>query len=180
MKVCVDPGHGMSNATDGVFDPGAVGAGTREADVVLAYGLELRNILKANGIDVFMTREDNNAPTPVGQRANRAKAAGCDMLVSIHLNSFSDPGAKGVEALYRDDPDKELATDMRDALVIATGLKERPIQKRPGLAVLGFDGPAVLLEVGFVSNDTDRMTVLKPEIQTKVCEAVADVIQAHG
>jgi hypothetical protein len=24
MKVCVDPGHGMSNATPGVFDPGAV------------------------------------------------------------------------------------------------------------------------------------------------------------
>jgi len=82
-----------------------------------------------------------------------------------------------VEALYRDDPDEQLATDMRDALVAATGLKARSIKKRPDLAVLTFDGPAVLLEVGFVSNTTDRTTVLKPSVQTAICTAVADVLQ---
>ena len=179
MKVCVDPGHGMGNATSGVFDPGAVHgpSNTREADVVLRYGLELKSILQARGIQVFMTREDNTSPTPVGKRASRAEAAGCDIFVSIHLNSFT-PQAKGVETLYRDDPDKQLATDMRDALLAATGLKKRAILKRTELAVLTFDGPAVLLEIGFVSNDGDRNTVIKPSVQTAVCKAVADVLQA--
>jgi N-acetylmuramoyl-L-alanine amidase len=180
MKVCVDPGHGMSNATSGVFDPGAEhdDSGTREADVVLRYGLELKSILEARGFTVFMTRSDATTPTPVGARASRAKAAGCDVLVSIHLNSDDNPAAHGVEALYNDDSDEELAIDMRDALVTATALRKREVVKRPNLAVLKFEGPAVLLEVGFVSNDTDRTTVLKPEVQTKVCNAVADVLKA--
>lgn len=178
MKVCVDPGHGMANATPGVFDPGAVhsASGTREADVVLNYGLELRTALLARGIEVFMTRENATAPTPVRQRADRAEQAGCDMLVSLHLNSFSSASAKGVEALYRDDPDKDLATKMNDALKAATGLTQRPIKKRPDLAVLTFEGPAVLLEIGFVSNTIDRTTVLRPDIRTAVCAAIAEVI----
>jgi len=101
MKICVDPGHGMSNATLGVFDPGAVhnASATREADVVLAYGLELRSILQARGIEVFMTRENATSPTPVGKRASRAKAANCDSFVSIHLNSFSSSSANGRRGL---------------------------------------------------------------------------------
>ena len=132
MKVCVDPGHGMGNATPGVFDPGAVHnpSGTREADVVLAYGLELKGVLEARGMEVFMTRDNNTSPTPVGRRASRAKTAGCDIFVSIHLNSASSSSANGVETLYRDDPDKQLATDMRDAVKTATGLKRRDIKKR--------------------------------------------------
>jgi N-acetylmuramoyl-L-alanine amidase len=180
MKVCVDPGHGMANATPGVFDPGAVhrASGTRDADVVLGYGLELKNILEARGVQVFMTRDNNTSATPVRDRASRAETAGCDIFVSLHLNSFNPASVNGVEALYRDDPDEQLATDMRDAMKAATGLKARDIKKRPDLAVLTFDGRAVLLEIGFVSNTNDRTTVLKPSIRTAVCKAVADVLQA--
>ncbi len=182
MKVCVDPGHGMSNATPNVFDPGAVhnASNTREADVVLRYGLELKTVLEGRGHQVFMSRVDHTTPTPVGRRAQRAKDAGCDIFVSIHLNSAAGANAKGVEALYRRNADEELATQMRDALVESTGLDPRDIKKRPGLAVLRFDGPAVLLEVGFVSNTNDRTTVIKSEVQTRVCKAVADVIDAQA
>jgi N-acetylmuramoyl-L-alanine amidase len=42
MKICVDPGHGMSNRAPGVFDPGAThtenGFQFREADIALSYG----------------------------------------------------------------------------------------------------------------------------------------------
>jgi N-acetylmuramoyl-L-alanine amidase len=86
--------------------------------------------LEARGIEVFMTRDNNTSPTPVGTRASRAKTAGCDIFVSIHLNSASSSSANGVETLYRDDPDKQLATDMRDAVKTATGLKRRDIKKR--------------------------------------------------
>jgi len=174
MKVCVDPGHGMSNATDDVFDPGAEAGGTREADVVLSYGLELKTVLVGRGHDVFMTRADATTPAPVGERAQRAKDAGCEIFVSLHLNSDDDSSAHGVEALFRDDG--ELAKDMCEALVTATGLTSRGAKKRLDLAVLKFDGSAVLLEMGFVSNDDDRDTIKTAAIQTKVCKAVADVI----
>jgi N-acetylmuramoyl-L-alanine amidase len=77
MKIAVDPGHGMSNATPGVFDPGAVaregGVTLQEADIALRYGLALRDVLRARSIDVFMTRDHNNDP---GWRTRRQCGAG--------------------------------------------------------------------------------------------------------
>ncbi len=38
-RICLDAGHGMSNRTPGVFDPGAVAGGVRKADVALDWAL---------------------------------------------------------------------------------------------------------------------------------------------
>lgn len=62
MKVAIDPGHGMSNRTAGVLDPGATSkAGNEtfaEADITLRYGLTLKELFQDGGIEVFMTRTE--------------------------------------------------------------------------------------------------------------------------
>ncbi|WP_082649989.1 N-acetylmuramoyl-L-alanine amidase [Bradyrhizobium lablabi] len=77
MKICVDPGHGMSNRRPGVFDSGCThtenGFLFRESDIVLKYGLTLKDVLRARGNDVFMTRDDGTDHAPVGERARNAK-----------------------------------------------------------------------------------------------------------
>jgi N-acetylmuramoyl-L-alanine amidase len=177
MKVCIDPGHGMSNRKAGVFDPGCVhdenGTLFREADIVLKYGLALKEKLRAKNIDVFMTRDDNSDPTPVSGRAASAKAAGCDRFVSIHVNAAEDETAHGLEVLYDDAADKPLAQKMQTALIAATKLRNRGIKQRSDLAVLKFKGPAVLIELGFIDNDKDRDTFLDPLVRDKVCDAIA-------
>src|SRR3954447_11402084 len=104
MKVCVDPGHGMSNRKANVFDSGCThtedGFLFREADIVLKYGLSLKDVLRARGIDVFMTRDDNTDQAPVGMRASNAKNAGCDRYVSIHVNDADSDDANGFEVLF--------------------------------------------------------------------------------
>ena len=91
-KICVDPGHGMSNRKAGRYDPGAGheenGVKYEEATIALQYGLTLRAELQARGKSVFMTRDDATDHAPVGQRAANAKKVGCDMLISLHLNDF--------------------------------------------------------------------------------------------
>jgi N-acetylmuramoyl-L-alanine amidase len=177
MKVCIDPGHGMSNKKSGVFDPGCThdenGTLFREADIVLKYGLALKEVLRDKSIDVFMTRDDNTDPAPVSGRAASAKAAGCDRFVSIHVNAAEDETAHGLEVLYNDNADKALAQKMQTALIAATKLRDRGIKQRPDLAVLKFKGPAVLVELGFIDNDKDRNTFLDPVIRDKVCKAIA-------
>ena len=181
MKVCVDPGHGMSNRNPGIFDSGCThtenGQQFREADIVLKYGLTLKDVLRARSIDVFMTRDDNTDAAPVGQRANNAKNAGCDIYVSIHVNDVDDDSANGLEVLYRDDNDKALAQKMERALIAATGLRDRSITQRNDLAVLKFDGTAILIELGFIANDRDRNIILNPQMREKVCATIADVVQ---
>lgn len=77
----------MSNRQLGVFDPGAThvenGFLFREADIALRYGLALKDVFRANGIEVFMTRDDATDHAPVGQRAAMARNAGCDVFVSL-------------------------------------------------------------------------------------------------
>lgn len=183
-KICVDPGHGMSNRRRNVFDPGAThvedGFMFKEAHIALKYGLTLRDVLRARQAGVFMTRDDNDDHAPVGQRARNAQNAGCNAFVSLHLNDFEDDGANGFEVLFRDDEDEDLAQEMQDAVVAANGLRGRPIQKRTDLAVLKFKGPALLLELGFIANDGDREVILNPQKREEVCEAIADVILGNA
>jgi N-acetylmuramoyl-L-alanine amidase len=180
MKICVDPGHGMSNRAPGVFDPGAThtenGFQFREADIALSYGLKLKDVLRAEHHEVFMTRDDNTDHAPVSRRAKNAKDAGCEAFVSLHLNSAEDDDARGLEVLFRDDD--ELAREMKDELIEITGLRDRGIKKRLDLAVLKFNGPAILIELGFIGNDDDRAVLLNQAIREKICKGVAKILTA--
>jgi len=183
MKVCIDPGHGMSNRQFGVFDPGAThvenGFLFREADIALRYGLALKDVFRARQIDVFMTRDDATDHTPVSRRAAMATEAGCHALISLHLNDFDDDNANGFEVLFRDDQDKALAQKLQDALIALTGIKDRKIKKRTDLAVLKFNGVAVLIELGFIANDKDRAKLLDAQMRDRIVTTIADVVTAH-
>jgi N-acetylmuramoyl-L-alanine amidase len=179
-KVCVDPGHGMSNRTKNVFDPGAVhvedGLTFREADIALKYGLTLKDVFRAKQIEVFMTRDDNLDHAPVGERAKNAEDAGCDVLISLHLNDFEDDTANGFEVLYGDDDHENLAQELQTAVLAVNGLRDRQIKLRTNLAVLKFKGPAALIELGFIANDDDREVILNPQKREAVCAAIAKVV----
>ena len=183
MKVCIDPGHGMSNRKPGIFDPGAVhvenGFQHQEAVIALKYGLTLKDVFRARQVDVFMTRDDQQDHAPVVIRAKNAKNAGCDVYVSLHLNDNEDDRANGLEVLFRDNEDMTLAQKMQTALVKATKLRDRKIKQRTDLAVLKFQGTAVLIELGFIANDKDRETLLNPQMREQVCKAIADVVEQH-
>jgi N-acetylmuramoyl-L-alanine amidase len=182
MKIAIDPGHGMGNSTAGVFDPGAtkrVGTETfAEADIVLRYGHTLRQLFEDNGIAVFMTRTSSADSAAVGRRARRAAAAGCTHFVSLHLNSSTSAQANGIEVLFRDElKDRALAERIQQRLSAVTGFRDRGVERRTDLAVLRFSpGPAVLIELGFISNDGDRGFLLQGANRDAICQAILDVL----
>lgn len=182
-KFAIDPGHGMSNRRPGVYDPGAThteeGIQYEEAAMALKYGLTLRDVLRARGQEVFLTRDEAQDPAPVGQRAAYAEEAGCEVFLSLHLNDYDDAAANGLEVLYRDDEDAQLAGKLHDALSDLTGIRPRGIKQRTDLAVLKFIGPAVLIELGFIANDHDRDILLNPAKRDAICQKIADVIMEH-
>lgn len=183
MKICVDAGHGMSNKKFGVFDSGAThpenGILFIEADIALRYALSLRNAFTEAGISVFMTRDDQQDHAPVSKRAANAKAAGCDVFISFHLNDAETDIANGTETLFNDSEDKAFAQKIQSALVKALGLKDRSIKQRTDLAVLKFKGTAILIELGFIANDKDRDTLLDPLNRSKVCAAIVATTKTH-
>ncbi|WP_161808206.1 N-acetylmuramoyl-L-alanine amidase [Aneurinibacillus migulanus] len=185
FKVVIDAGHGGK-------DNGATGTiGNKEKDLTLMIAERVESKLKNNpSYDVTMTRthelDEELIKKKVKQepkeKANIANDKRADIFVSIHINSVtSSPSANGTETLYNGtQQDKKLAEVMHKHFVKATGFKNRGVKIRPNLVVLrDTKMPAVLLEVGFMSNHNENMTMLNPEFQERVAQGIVDGINEY-
>ncbi len=92
-RIVIDPGHGG-------HDPGAMGNGVSEAELVLDVSLRLEKLLqKQPGVDVVLTRRtDDFVSLPARTAiANRESA---DLFLSIHANANDDASARGIETYF--------------------------------------------------------------------------------
>ena len=87
LRVVLDPGHGG-------IDPGAEREGLREADLMLIFATELREILRRAGMDVILTREED-VFVPLETRISVAHATKADVLISLHADALSEGRASG-------------------------------------------------------------------------------------
>lgn len=180
IKLCIDPGHGFANVRPGQYDSGATGGGVAEADITLAWALTLKWVCQRKGIDFWLTRDDDKDPDPVGTRDDRAEAAGCTHFIALHCNSGPST-AIGVEAFYRDTPDKQFAEIGLLAAVQAMQTKSRGLKvegqsQHSRLAVFDFDGPTTLVELGFITNSGERAKLLSRDVRLKFAESLTDRI----
>ena len=92
-RIVIDAGHGG-------HDPGALGSGISEAELVLAVALKLEALLRAEpGVDVIMTRRANEF-VPLEERTALANKAGADLFLSIHANASTNRDARGIETYF--------------------------------------------------------------------------------
>ncbi len=88
LVVVLDPGHGG-------IDPGAERDGVVEADLVLAFARELREVLlRSGGFDVVLTRDDNGFVS-LEERVTIARRAGADVFISLHADALAHGRATG-------------------------------------------------------------------------------------
>ena len=171
MKIGLDAGHGYENRSRKVYDPGATFDSYSEADITLSWALTGKFILAQGGIDSHLTRVSKLDSQPVSLRDDEAQHELCSHLLSIHTNA-SDGRASGVEVFYRDQGDKSWAEMVLACLVEATELKSRGLKleaqsQHRRLAVLDFQPPACLMEIGFIDNPKDLEIILKKETRIK-------------
>jgi N-acetylmuramoyl-L-alanine amidase len=187
--IYIDPGHGG-------HDPGACAGTVSEADVALDLSKRIaRNIrLLSKSTDPDLDSRLHTGLTrcedvfrEIDWRPLQAIEDGADVFLSIHINSAA-PAAHGSEAWisaagYHKRVSEKIG-QMILARLAAVGLKSRGIKpdtaNRHGrLGVLrGFDnhGPAVLLEVGFISNEHDRKLLTNPESLEVIAVQIAAAV----
>jgi len=87
--VVLDPGHGG-------IDPGAERGGQTEAELVLQFTREFKELLLRDGrFQVVMTRESDHF-VPLETRISIARAAEADLFLSLHADALSEGEAVGV------------------------------------------------------------------------------------
>ena len=89
-RIVIDPGHGG-------HDAGASGAaGLKEKEVALAVAQEVGRLLRREGVEVQLTRNDDEYVS-LEERSRIANDAKADLFVSIHCNAASNRRLRGAE-----------------------------------------------------------------------------------
>lgn len=175
FTVVIDAGHGGK-------DGGAVGTKSKvpEAGLNLEVAFLLKELLEAENIAVIMTRETEDAlgntkKADMQERKQIMNAENVDIIVSIHMNRFTDPSVSGPMVFYMkgSEEGQKLAECVIRRLCEAI---DHPIRKaNPGDYFVIRESPvtSVLVECGFLSNPSDEQKLLDPEYRRILAEGVA-------
>lgn len=166
--IVIDPGHGG-------YDPGAVSPKLKmkEKDIVLEVSLQLKKLLENQGFKVYMTRDDDNY-IGLYDRSTIANELGADAFVSVHANAHPKTSVEGIQVLYypndgRDN--KTFAAMTRNSLVKELNTPDKGIIQRPKLVVIRETKmPAVLLEIGFMTNPREEKLLQQKDYRKKCAE----------
>lgn len=181
--VIVDAGHGG-------FDGGAVMGDVLEKDINLKIANSLSNMLRASGFKVICTRTDDSStesdPTAtiaarkrsdLNNRLQILKNNPDAILISIHLNKFSSPSAKGAQMFYspKSDDAKRLAEALKESVKdLLQKENHRTVKAGTKSTFLLYYSPvpAVIAECGFMSNPEEFQKLQTTEYQKQMAFAV--------
>ena len=185
--VVLDAGHGGA-------DPGKVGSGgLTEKEVNLSIALLLQELLEAEGIEVVMTRTqdealgdanaENRKMADLNARVEILEAADAKLAVSIHQNSFGDPSVGGPQVFYYtgSEEGERAASCMQDALNEGLSVtKPRVIKANDDYYLLKkTSGVLVIAECAFLSNPEEEALLREPEYLIRVANALKEGILAY-
>lgn len=216
-RVLIDAGHGG-------HDTGSIGpGGLQEKDVVLDIVRRLGPLLRDRlGTEVIYTREAD-VFVPLEERTRIANERQADLMLSIHCNSASNSGVRGIETYYLNftsddwelsvaslenasanrsihqladlvsqialdekiEESREFASRVHQQLYRgvsrhSSSIRDRGVRKAPFVVLVGAQMPAVLAEIGFISNRFDESLMRRESFRAEVAEHLYAGIAAYA
>ena len=199
--VIIDPGHG------GTEDRGCEGnTGLLEKDVVLALAKQIQQISEPDSMQVYLTRQTDTKKTHF-ERIQVANQNEGKLLLSLHCNASFSPHEKGIK-IYLNNPKGQLrfptaigqapagqrlkilaqANFLKQSRDFAAALQtelnfltEIPVEtiELPLVVLSEIYMPAVVLELGYLSNGEDLEKLSDPEYIKSIAQAVTRAIQDY-
>lgn len=180
--VVIDPGHGG-------IDPGSKGpGGVIEKDVTLEVSRKLATVLGQAGAVVLMTRETDvdlsdseggrlitRKREDLAKRVGMANERNADAFISVHVNSFkSGPREHGAQTFYQpgSKEGEKLAKSIQGELVRLLKNTKRKAKAVDYYTTRNAKMPAVIVEIGFISNPREERLMCDPDYQGKVAYAI--------
>ena len=176
--VVVDAGHGGNV-------PGATKSGVYEKDINLDIVLELKKIFDRSGknIGVYYTRTDDTNPS-FSNRVGLANDSEADLFLSVHNNSTASgrmSSINGTEVMYKGSDEtgesKILAETFLTHLLDDLGTKSKGTVVGDEVYIIRTsEVPVALVEVGFMTNQTELDNLCDSEYQAKAAQSMYDAI----
>lgn len=207
FTVCIDPGHQGSWVDMSAQEPMAPGSsqtknkattGTTgnyskvpEYEVNLQVSLILEKELTSRGYKVVMTREDNDKAISNKERAEFATSEDADITVRIHANSDNSASAAGALTMAPTSANQYLDTDLIEksntlaeciinSYCSATGLANKGVISADNMTGTNWSTvPVAILEMGFMSNESDDMYITDTSHHKTMAKGIADGIDEY-
>ena len=189
--VYLDAGHGG-------YDPGASYFGISEKSLTLAIQNRVKAKLESEGYQVVTTRTSDTY-VDLTDRSRAANASESDIFVSIHINASGSSAAQGIEtyyyqpyaeypsrinATYHANPTRlsmsdTLANAIQSSLINATGAQNQGVKRQTFAVLRETTAPAVLLELGFLSNPQEAARLNTSAYQETLANAIVAGIKRY-
>lgn len=169
--IVLDPGHGG-------MDCGATRSGIFEKDITMDVSKRVAQILRSNGYKVYMTL-DEDKDFSLQERVTFTEEHDPDIFVSIHVNSSEGTTATGLETHYYHDYSVGLAKTVHTAMTKGVKSNDRGLFKSKFYVINHTTMPAILLEIGFISNDEEREDLVSVKRKKATAKAIAEGIMNY-
>lgn len=169
--VAIDPGHGGR-------DPGAVGNGLYEKNVVFSISQDVITELRRRGINAISTRT-SDIEIDLQPRVDKAEGVRANVFVSIHANaiSLSRPDINGLETYYyASSSGYRLARNIHNSVLQSVSISDRGIRQARFYVLRQTSMPAVLVETGFITGARDSANFKSESYRKQMAIAIANGI----
>ncbi len=174
--VLLDPGHGGDAAGAKYFN-------TNEKDVnfkiLYTIGKNYFN-QDTTKLKVYYTRIGDN-DLKLSERAALSQAVGADIFVSLHMNATGDASVSGTEVFYSKSNNsankagltsQKLASMFLSSITQSLGTKSRSVKAENFTVIYKNTVPAVLIELGFLSNKNEHSNLTNQQFQEKAAKTI--------
>lgn len=179
LTIVLDAGHG------GV-DPGSVGKKTKttESELNLKITLKLSDYLKAGGFKVVLTRTNADGlygiyskdykKRDMQARKEKILDANADLVVSIHMNSFTNSTYRGAQVFYNSNsPESEkVASSVQQVFTNTLPESNKGISIGDYYILKCTSIPTILCECGYLSNAEDETLLIDDAYQDKLAYSI--------
>lgn len=171
--IVIDAGHGGK-------DPGAKIDEELESKIVESIAKKIKALNGSEDLKIILLREDDSFVS-LSDRVNKINQINPDLLISLHLNASKNPNEKGVNAFISSqngfyDKSLEKANQLIEN-ISNNNLTKGGVKNANLYIIKNSKCPAVLLEVGYLSNANDKAYITSESGKDEIAKNILKLLR---
>jgi N-acetylmuramoyl-L-alanine amidase len=173
INVVIDAGHGGS-------DFGATSSSGIEKQIVAQITDKIKFLNKNENVTIHLTRIGDQFLS-LNDRSAMINKIKPDLVLSLHVNQNLNLSKSGMEFYVAKESivkerSNEIAVELRNKFIRNNAIKSSEIKNAPFHILKKSEAPAVLIELGYMSNLDDREYLTNDSQQNKIAATILEFI----
>lgn len=167
--IVIDAGHGG-------HDMGSTFGSHTEKEIVSKISQKIKELNTNSEVEIVLIRDTDEFKS-LADRVEKINSLNADLVLSLHVNSNKNASSSGIEAFVSDQnakyEDSKAHAEELVALLSNEKLQSRGVKIAPFMVLKKANTAAVTLELGFLSNPSDRNYITSEAGQDEIASKIS-------